>query len=590
MSEEQQEQQQEREGEEEGNAPLNEEVVADEDLGALGVIPEKAVEGPKEEEEEAKEEEEEAKEDEDAEEPIDPNDPVLEERRTYLRRIAAFFKELGLYYRGNRMPKGAAKAKAMKRFRLRGEELPANATYSENGETLTRLSRTGKLKDTITMQDYRPPTRDEQTAFDEKRSQIIRKAEKDYEAAIDELRRVEKTKVRGDIKQAQRAVAMADRHLYRSRYPEKAIELYKSVEIRQIDFDQPRNEHRVSVFALQVATRKRQDVYVVPEKAEEASVVEEESVKPKRKIIFAAKPVGEYDFLSSFYVHPFDYKGHRYTTAYQAMMATIASKFGNDETAKEIRAAAEAADIDLTWDKLVGVTHAAWNLQIESLSIKINRVKFAKGSELAAKLLKTGDAQIAAVPPEDETDSFQGIGLTEENPDSTKPSKWKGKNVFGLALEQIREELTVTAGANVATVATVATVAPVSEEPKKPKRLLRRLVPLSATSTVTNAATKGASVVANAATKGASVVANAATKGLSAAANLVTKGLSTVAEDATTVAKTSSSLVSNATAAAGKGVAAATAAAGEGLASAAEGIASAAQAAVKAVTPGPPPA
>lgn len=572
MSEEQQEQQ-EREGEEEGSTPLNEEVVADEDLGALGVIPEKAV--AEEEAKEEEEEEEEKKEEEDVEEPIDPNDPVLEERRTYLRRIAAFFKELGLYYRGNRMPKGAAKAKAMKRFRLRGEELPANATYSENGETLTRLSRTGKLKDTITMQDYRPPTRDEQTAFDEKRSQIIRKAEKDYEAAIDELRRVEKTKVRGDIKQAQRAVAMADRHLYRSRYPEKAIELYKSVEIRQIDFDQPRNEHRVSVFALQVATRKRQDVYVVPEKGEETSVAEEEPVKPKRKIIFAAKPVGEYDFLSSFYVHPFDYKGHRYTTAYQAIMATIASKFGNDETAKEIQGTAEAADIDITWDKLVGVTHAAWNLQLESLSIKINRVKFAKGSELAAKLLKTGDAQIAAVPPEDETDSFQGIGLTEENPDSAKPSKWKGRNVTGLALEQIREELSVT----------VAT-----EEPKKPKRLLRRLVPLSATSTVTNAATKGASVVANAATKGASVVANAATTGLSAAANVVTKGLSTVAEDATTIAKKGSSLVSNAAGAAGKGVASATAAAGEGLVVAAESIASAATAAVKAVTPGPPPA
>ena len=580
MSEEQQEQQ-EREGEEEGSTPLNEEVVADEDLGALGVIPEKAVEEAKEEEEEP---EEEKKEDEAVdEEPVDPNDPVLQERRTYLRRIAAFFKELGLYYRGNRMPKGAAKAKAMKLFRLRGEELPANATYSENGETLTRLSRLGKLKDTITMQDYRPPTHEEQTAFDEKRLQIIRKAEKDYEAAIDELRRVEKTKVRGDIKQAQRAVAMADRHLYRSRSPEKAIQPYKSVQVRQIDFDQPRNEHVVSVFALEVATRKRQDVYVVPEKGEEEAPIEEPVVKRKRKLIFAAKPVGEYDFLSSVYVHPFDYKGYRYTTAYQAIMATIASKFGNDEKAKEIRSIQDAADIDLTWDKLVGVTHAAWNLQLESLIIKVNRVKFAKGTELATKLLKTGDAQIAAVPPENETDPFQGIGLTEENPDSTKPSKWKGKNVFGLALEQIREELVAVTGAAVA-------AATVTEEPAKPKRLLRRLVPLSATSVVTNAATKGASLAANAATKGASVVANAATKGLSAAANVVTKGLSVVAEDATTVAQTSSSLVSNVAGAAGKGVAAATAAAGEGLAAAGDSIVSAATAAVKAVTPGPPSA
>jgi len=555
MSEEQQQEQQEqqeREGEEEGNAPLNEEVVADEDLGALGVIPEKAEEEPKEEpkEEEKEEEEEPKKEEEDVEEPIDPNDPEFEERRTYLRRIAIFFKELSLYYRGNRMPKGSAKIKALAIFRLRGEELPCNATYSENGQTLTLLSRTGKLKDTISMQDYRPPTHEEQTAFDEKRLQIIRKAEKDYETAIDELRRIEKTKIRGDIKKAQRAVAIADRHLYRSRYPEKAIQPYDSVEVRQIDFDQPQDVHKISVFALQVATRKRQDVYAVPEKGEEKEEEEEEPVvKSKRPIIFAAQPLGEHDFLSSFYVHPFDYKGHTYTTAYQAIMATIASKFGDDEKAKEIRAIEDAADIELTWDKLTGVTHTAWNLQLESLIIKVNRVKFANGSDLAAKLLKTGDAQIAAIPPDNEMDRFQGIGLTQENPNSANPSKWKGKNVVGLALEQIREEL-----------ATVAAAA-VTEESKKPKRSLRRLVPLSATNAATNVATnvatKGLSAATNVATKGLSAATNVATKGLSAAANAVTKGLSAVVEDATVVAslvEKGASAVSNAAEAVTKAV------------------------------------
>jgi len=524
MSEDQ-DQDQEREGEEEGNALLNEEVVADEDLGLLGVIPELAMpelaEPELAEPELAEEPKEEPKEE---DEPVvDPNDPQLQERRAYLRRIANFFKELSLYYRGNRMPKGSAKLKAMKLFRLRGEELPSNATYSEDGRTLTLLSRTGKLKDTISMQDYRPPTREEQIAFDEKRRQIIRKAEKDYEAAIDELRQVEKTKVRSDIKQAQRAVAMADRHLYQSRYPEKTIDHYDSVEVRQVDFDQPRDVHKMSVFALHLATRKRQDVYAVPEKGDEEEPVVEIKSKSKRPIVFAAKPLGEYDFLSSFYVHPFDYKGHRYITAYQAIMATAASKFGDDEKAEEIRETEDAADIDLTWDKLVGVTHAAWNLQLESLIIKVNRAKFAKGSELAAKLLKTGDAQIGAIPPEDETDPFQGIGLTQENPDSTKRSKWKGKNVFGLALEQIREELAIV-------------------EPKKPTRSLRRLVPLS--------------------------VRTAASEGLATAANVATKGLSAVAEDATAVAglaETGASLVSNA---ATKGFTAATSAVGEGLAAA----------------------
>ena len=531
----------EREGEEEEGV-LNEEVVADEDLGALGVIPERTeIDETKEDKNEEPNENEEA---ELEEEPAaDPNDPVLQERRAYLRLIAAFFKERSFYYRNKRMPGGGAKIKALNAFRRRAEELPSNATYSDDGLTLTLLTKTGKVKATIPMQEYRSPTHDELESLAAKRLQAIATAEKDYEVAIDELRQVYKTGIGGDIKRAQRQVGEADRRLHRIRYPELTLDIYKSVQTRQVDFEKPRDEHTTSVYAMHVATLKRQNAYAVPIESSEKEVAEpaEEGIgKKQRTILFAAKPIGQYGFLSSFYANPFEYKGVEYPTAYHAIMSLMAHKFGDDDMAEEIRETEDPADIDLTWDKLEGVTHKAWDLQLESLIIKVNRAKFVKDPALGAKLLKTGDARIAAVPPENETDPFQGIGLTEENPDAKKKSKWKGKNIFGLALEQIREELM-----DKEPKTTVVAI----KESAKPKKSLRRLIPLSATAaaaTVTDAASTAAATVAqgasaaaatvvsdvgavaNAATKAASATSEAVAQGAAAATNAITKGATAV--------------------------------------------------------------
>ena len=221
-------------------------------------------------------------------------------------------------------------------------------------------------------------------------------------------------------------------------------------------------------------------------------------------------------------------------------MSVIAHAFGDDEKAEEILATEDPSEIDLTWDTLEGVTRKAWELQLTSLIIKVNRAKFVKLPALAAKLLKTGDARIAAVPPENETDPFQGIGLTEENPDSLKKSKWKGKNVFGLALEQIREELGAKETANekpkvAEPTAEQPAAEPTAEPAAAPKRLLRRLVPVSATEAV-SLITKGASAVTDAAVQGASTVAGAAAQGASTVAGAAAQGAATVAGDARAVA------------------------------------------------------
>ena len=614
-----QEEQQENEGQDEvvlEEQVTGEEVVADKDLGALGMVPEKVPEEQtkdKEGDEDKEDNNEKEQEEEDEEFPVDPNDPALAARVAYIRQLREFFKELSLYYRGKRLPKGGKELAALKKaFLEKGQEQVANATYSANGKTLTLLNRNGKLKYTIQMQAYRPPTREEQEAALEKQKRQIAKAEGVYEAAIGELHRVSKTAIHGDIKTAQRRVAEADRLIQSLKHPERAITTYESVEIREIDFNRPFDVHKTLAYALHVASQKLQKTYAVPsdEAEEEAPPPEEVVGAKKRAILFAGKPLGTYDFLSSFYVNPFEYKGHEYTTAYQAIMATMADKFGEDETAEEIRNTEDPEAIDLTWDKVEGATQKTWNMQLESTIIKINRAKFAKNPKLAARLLKTGEARIAAVPPENETDAFQGIGLTEENPNALKKSRWKGKNIYGMALEQIREELAVVAEPTtepaatakprqlirrVAATETTTTTAPVptatetttapvptATETAKPRRLIRRLIPLSATETASAVASKTVAV----ATQGVRNAAATVTKGASNATTIVAKGATTataaVAKGASNTATAVAQGASAATEVVAQGASAATAAVAQG----AKAVVESASAAAKVVAQG----
>jgi len=51
-------------------------------------------------------------------------------------------------------------------------------------------------------------------------------------------------------------------------------------------------------------------------------------------------------------------------------------------------------------------------------------------------LMKTGKQVITEASP---VDSIWGIGLAAEDPDAGKPSKWKGENLPGYALMEVRD-------------------------------------------------------------------------------------------------------------------------------------------------------
>ena len=64
--------------------------------------------------------------------------------------------------------------------------------------------------------------------------------------------------------------------------------------------------------------------------------------------------------------------------------------------------------------------------------------KFSQNKKLGNKLKKTDDAILAECAVHDR---IWGIGLSMRDPDRFDMQKWKGQNLLGFALMQVREQL-----------------------------------------------------------------------------------------------------------------------------------------------------
>jgi hypothetical protein len=80
-----------------------------------------------------------------------------------------------------------------------------------------------------------------------------------------------------------------------------------------------------------------------------------------------------------------------------------------------------------------------WLKQQYRILLQGNYYKFAQDSHLRQALLNTEDKVLVYASPDDTT---WGVGITkEEQPDINNPFLWKGKNLLGYALMEVRDEI-----------------------------------------------------------------------------------------------------------------------------------------------------
>jgi ribA/ribD-fused uncharacterized protein len=138
--------------------------------------------------------------------------------------------------------------------------------------------------------------------------------------------------------------------------------------------------------------------------------------------------------------HPctFTADGHTFSCAEQYMMRGKAVLFGDEEIAAQVLASPDPRSHKALGRKVKHFDDHAWKKAREGIVLAGNRAKFTQNPALLEVLLATKGTQLVEASP---TDRIWGIGMTSSNPAATDPTKWRGQNLLGRILTQLRDEL-----------------------------------------------------------------------------------------------------------------------------------------------------
>jgi len=85
---------------------------------------------------------------------------------------------------------------------------------------------------------------------------------------------------------------------------------------------------------------------------------------------------------------------------------------------------------------VIGFNQSVWEEHRSKIVVKGNYLKFNQNEDLASYLARTKNRVLVEASP---VDSIWGIGLDSENEFATIPVKWRGLNLLGFALMEVRD-------------------------------------------------------------------------------------------------------------------------------------------------------
>lgn len=130
--------------------------------------------------------------------------------------------------------------------------------------------------------------------------------------------------------------------------------------------------------------------------------------------------------------------GVNYTSVEQYMMYQKAVLFGDVEIADKILESSSPRTIKSLGRKVKNFDSKVWDANKVEIVKKGIRHKFNSNDVLLLKFLSFPvDSVFVEASP---YDRIWGIGLGVNNPDSLNPSKWRGKNLLGQILSEVRKE------------------------------------------------------------------------------------------------------------------------------------------------------
>ena len=142
--------------------------------------------------------------------------------------------------------------------------------------------------------------------------------------------------------------------------------------------------------------------------------------------------------LSQWWPAKFTVGGVTYATAEHWMMAGKARLFGDEKTARQIVAATHPDQAKKLGRQVQGFDEETWRQHRRQLVVDGNHAKFSQHADLLEFLLGTGSRVLVEASP---VDRVWGIGLAADDERADNPRQWRGLNLLGFALMDVRDAL-----------------------------------------------------------------------------------------------------------------------------------------------------
>ena len=142
--------------------------------------------------------------------------------------------------------------------------------------------------------------------------------------------------------------------------------------------------------------------------------------------------------LSQWYPSVFEVDGVSYPTAEHWMMAEKARLFGDAGALQRILAAPHPGAAKAIGREVRAFDEAAWSAARYGIVVRGNLAKFSAADSLREFLLGSHQRVLVEASP---LDYVWGIGLAGEDERARQPSLWRGSNLLGFALMEVRERL-----------------------------------------------------------------------------------------------------------------------------------------------------
>ncbi|MEM6684678.1 MAG: NADAR family protein [Bacteroidota bacterium] len=127
-----------------------------------------------------------------------------------------------------------------------------------------------------------------------------------------------------------------------------------------------------------------------------------------------------------------------YKTAEHWMMAAKAQLFKDVATRNKILKAAHLHEAKQLGRKVKNFDPKIWNQHKFDIVVEGNYHKFSQQKHLQQFLLQTTDRILVEASPKDK---IWGIGVSENDENVHNPNCWRGQNLLGFALMEVRDRL-----------------------------------------------------------------------------------------------------------------------------------------------------